>query len=247
MKRKPKWLQRAENPNPPKAKWRKKAYWYQVKNAIRRESRALGDGREFSSVEYYPDEWVGSWASFILPSAIDRTVVYDVMLRTAQHVMMEDLEDKIYRKVYDDAEGLPEDKVSWVPSEETGSKTYIMETDEQKLDIFDGRTRFEEMERRVDIELARLKENGGHEARTSVRFGKRLDWKGRTKVYAILAGPSITGSDINQWVRDFLAGGEKKSAGELVPQDKLIYDRWWREQCGAHMANPIWKDPTRKD
>lgn len=220
-----------------------------MKNAARRERDILGDGREFSSIECHPDEWVGSWASFNLPSAIDRTVVYSVWLRTAQHAFMEDLESKIFMEVFDEAKALPEDETTWTLSDRTNNvvkgKTYTMNVEEQKLDIFDGRTRYAEIDYRLDKELGRLKENGGCEMRTSVKFRKKPDWRGRIRVEAILPGPSIVCADINQWVRDFIAGGEKESVGELVPQDKLIYARDWRSKSGVFMGNPLWKDPMK--
>lgn len=220
-----------------KPKWKRKQVWYALTNDIAKQRMYFKDDRMFSTWDCLESGIKLSWMDFTLPSRKCKDQIYNCMIRTCQLGMHEEINEKLWHDVYEEAKNDPDDIVTWT-RKHPYSKYLTMNTEEAKLERFSGRSRLEEHQYRMEQWYKNQKEKGG-EYIISPKCTFDTNYRYGIGTYINIDVPVLTLEIVNNWILQFYENGEQPYVLDPVPQDHLIYDVDWMKILETSQSNPL--------
>lgn len=221
------------------AKHRRKQDCIRIAGKIARERNRFGDNRLFSTHDCLDGDIRLSWVDFYLPSVKDKSIFFNVVMRTCQMEMHETMHEHFLYQVLNEACNEPQDifDMAAYPPKADGSRQIKIES--VPLPMFDGRTRSEEMEHRLAQWYQEQAAKGGDYA-VCPRVEVNRAYSYGIGLFATVDYPSLNVQEVNEWIEDFRCRGEIAYTDAPVPQSHLTYAADWCAKLGTSISNAIW-------
>lgn len=221
----------------------KRRRWYENKFKVEQQRIEYKDDRLFYSYDLYHfkddnDKEVElnlSWSDIYFPSYIYKNRVYTAIISTCQYTMMEEVNNKFLYEVCDEVDSFGIKNPPFI------FEKHQMIINDVKIPQYNGRTKYEEMDKRMDDWLAKQQVNPNYEIyeywTTKVNWGPV---RYAIPLEIVLDVKYLHLDTINNWIKRFTEMGEiDYKSPEPVPQENLLYSKDWTKEYETGIANSL--------
>ena len=220
---------------------KRKEYWYKCTYDVNRQRNQLHDNRLFHSYDlfHYTDENTKqeidlnlSWADISFPSKKSKNIVYLAYLATCQYSMMEEVHQKFLEEVLEETKHLQQDDMVF-------KEDHTIELKKIPIPHYEGRDRFEEIDKRFEDWILEQQENPSYEIYQEWSIDKGIT-KFAVPLNVVIDIPYFHVDTVNNWINTFYEMGEiEYKSPSPVSQENLIYSKDWMKELQTGISNPL--------